>query len=59
MCKWPFAQIGIVSSTPQLDHATTPIVAVVNHKRDAGKITSLYGTNKFGLFRLTEGVASI
>ena len=59
MCKWPYAQIGIVSSTPELDHATTPVVAVVNHKRGTGKITSLYGTNEFGFVRLPEGVSSI
>ena len=37
----------------------TPVVAIVNQQRGTGKITSLYGINKFGFVRLPEGVASI
>ena len=37
----------------------TPIVAVVNQQGGTGKITSLYGINKFGFVRLPDGVSSI
>ena len=45
LCTWPFAQIGHnIDSTPELDHATTPVVAVLNQKRDTGKTNFLCGT---------------